>query len=184
MKGKAKCKALKEIRKKIAEENSIEYIVSECTHQGDCKGTCPKCEAEVRYLEKELALRESIGKAVAVAGVAASVCLGLTACGKDSKPETSKNTDPGSKNTKEEEEKNSSNLWSSLFGNDDNELAGDIDIEGEEYDNPNTGGDSDDIDGGLVEPDDEGDDACGNGGEEEPVELEGDVAYFPESEEE
>ena len=56
MRGKEKCKALKEIRRQIAEKNDIEFVVSECKHQGDCKGTCPKCEAEVRYLERELAL--------------------------------------------------------------------------------------------------------------------------------
>lgn len=80
MRGKEKCKALKEIRQKIAQENDIEYVVSECTHKGDCKGTCPKCEAELKYLERELARREKIGKAVAVAGIAMTVCTGLTAC--------------------------------------------------------------------------------------------------------
>ena len=69
MSGKAKCKALKEIRQKIAEENDIEYVVSECTYQGECKGTCPRCEAELRYLEKELERRKKIGKAVVIAGV-------------------------------------------------------------------------------------------------------------------
>lgn len=81
MKGKEKCKALKEIRQKIAEENDIAYVVSECSHKGECKGTCPKCEAEVRYLERELARKEKLGKTIAVAGVALSVCTGLTACG-------------------------------------------------------------------------------------------------------
>ncbi len=80
MKGKEKCKALKEIRRQIAEENSIEFAVSECKHQGDCKGTCPKCEAELRYLERELAIRQSLGKAVCVVGISAAVCSGLTAC--------------------------------------------------------------------------------------------------------
>lgn len=80
MKGKEKCKALKEIRRQIAEENDIAFAVSECTHQGDCKGTCPKCEAELRYLERELAIRQGLGKAVAVVGISASVCAGLTAC--------------------------------------------------------------------------------------------------------
>lgn len=84
MKGKEKCKALKEIRRKIAEENSIEFVVSECKHQGDCKGTCPKCEAELRYLERELAIRQSLGKAVCIVGISAAVCSGLTAC----KPES------------------------------------------------------------------------------------------------
>ena len=79
MKGKEKCKALKEIRRQIAEENDIPYVVSQCTYQGDCKGTCPKCESELRYLERELAIRQGLGKAVAVVGISASVCGGLTA---------------------------------------------------------------------------------------------------------
>lgn len=80
MKGKEKCKALKEIRRQIAEKNDIEYAVSECTFQGECKGTCPRCEAELRYLERELAVKQSLGKAVAVAGISATVCTSLTAC--------------------------------------------------------------------------------------------------------
>ena len=55
MNGKSKCKILKDIRKKIAEDNDISYVTSECKYQGECSGTCPKCEAEVRYLEEELA---------------------------------------------------------------------------------------------------------------------------------
>ena len=80
MKGKAKCKALKEIRRQIAEQNDIPYAVSQCTYQGDCKGTCPKCEAELKYLERELAIRQGLGKAVAVAGISLGVCTSLTAC--------------------------------------------------------------------------------------------------------
>lgn len=80
MKGKAKCKALKEIRRQIAETNDIPYAVSQCTYQGDCTGTCPKCEAELKYLERELALRQSLGKAVAVTGISVGVCASLTAC--------------------------------------------------------------------------------------------------------
>ena len=68
-KGKQTCKILKEIRKQIAAENDIELITSECTHKGDCAGTCPKCEAEVRYLERELEKRQRLGKAAVVAGL-------------------------------------------------------------------------------------------------------------------
>ncbi len=68
-KGKQTCKILKEIRKQIAAENDIELVVSECTYQGDCLGTCPKCEAEVRYLERELEKRQRMGKAAMVAGL-------------------------------------------------------------------------------------------------------------------
>lgn len=80
MRGKEKCKALKEIRRQIAEQNDIKYVVSECKHQGECRGTCPKCESELRYLERELAVRQSLGKAVAIAGITVGVCTTLTAC--------------------------------------------------------------------------------------------------------
>lgn len=80
MKGKEKCKALKEIREKIAKENDIPFITSQCTHQGDCKGTCPKCESELRYLERQLAIRQNLGKAVAVVGISVGACSTLAAC--------------------------------------------------------------------------------------------------------
>jgi len=81
MKGREKCRILKEIRKQIAEENDIPYVVSQCSHKGDCKGTCPKCESELRYLERELAIRQNLGKAVAIAGISMGTCAMLTACG-------------------------------------------------------------------------------------------------------
>ena len=81
MKGKKKCKILKEIRKEIAKQNDIAYVTSECKHQGDCRGTCPKCEAEVRYLEEELRKRSLAGKKVAVAGVAAAMVVSASGCG-------------------------------------------------------------------------------------------------------
>ena len=80
MNGKSKCKVLKDIRKKIAEANDIAYITSECKYQGDCSGTCPKCEAEVRYLEEELTKRKNLGKIVAVAGIAATLVVASAGC--------------------------------------------------------------------------------------------------------
>jgi hypothetical protein len=70
--GKSTCKVLKEVRRKIADANGIPLEERECTHTGDCAGTCPYCESEVRYLERELSKRRSLGKAVAVAGIALS----------------------------------------------------------------------------------------------------------------
>ncbi len=69
--GKQTCKILKEIRQQIAEANGIEFITSECRYKGDCLGTCPKCEAEVRYLEQQLRSHQRMGKAVALAGISA-----------------------------------------------------------------------------------------------------------------
>ena len=73
--GKEICKILKEIRRKIARENEIEFITSECRHKGSCAGTCPKCEAEVAYLESQLAARKRLGKAVKLVGLS----MGLAA---------------------------------------------------------------------------------------------------------
>ena len=80
MNGKKKCKILKEIRRQIAEQNDIEYITSECQHKGECKGTCPKCEAEVRYLEKELEKRQKLGRSVAVVGIATTLAFSTVGC--------------------------------------------------------------------------------------------------------
>ena len=70
--GKQTCKILKEIRRQIAEANGIEFATSECRYKGDCLGTCPKCEAEVRYLEQQLRARSLAGKAIALAGISAA----------------------------------------------------------------------------------------------------------------
>ena len=73
--GKQTCKILKEIRRQIAEANGIEFATSECRYKGDCLGTCPKCEAEVRYLEQQLRARSIAGKAIALAGISAGMIL-------------------------------------------------------------------------------------------------------------
>lgn len=80
MKGKQRCKILKEIRQRIADANDIEYVTSECQHKGDCLGTCPKCEAELRYLERELERRQKLGKTVALVGLAAILATGAVGC--------------------------------------------------------------------------------------------------------
>lgn len=83
--GKQTCKLLKEIRRQIAEANGIEFVTSECRYKGDCLGTCPKCEAEVRYLEQQLHSRSLAGKAVALAGISAGMILMSGCSGTSSK---------------------------------------------------------------------------------------------------
>ena len=77
MLGKQKCRILKQIRQRIADENDIPYVTRECTFQGECKGTCPRCESELQYLDRELALRTSIKKGVTVAALCAGMA-GMT----------------------------------------------------------------------------------------------------------
>ena len=80
MNGKSKCKILKQIRQQIADSNDIPFVVSECRYQGDCKGTCPRCEEELRYLESELAKRQALGKAIVAAGLAATLAVTSAGC--------------------------------------------------------------------------------------------------------
>ena len=56
--GKRICKTLKELRKRIADANEIPFETDECTHKGDCLGTCPKCEDEVSCLMDSIEKRE------------------------------------------------------------------------------------------------------------------------------
>nr|WP_302828811.1 energy transducer TonB [uncultured Bacteroides sp.] len=71
--GKQTCRILKDVRRQIAEANDIEYITSECQYKGDCPGTCPKCEAEIRYLEEQLEHRRMSGKMITLAGLSAGL---------------------------------------------------------------------------------------------------------------
>ena len=82
--GKNICNQLKEVRKRIAEENDIPLEIEECTYKGECRGTCPRCEAEVHYLENALADRLRLGKVATVAGLA----LGLAATAQAQAPQT------------------------------------------------------------------------------------------------
>ena len=64
---------MKEIRRQIAAANDIDLVVAECHYKGDCPGTCPKCEAEVRELEQALERRRLAGKAVSLLGISAGL---------------------------------------------------------------------------------------------------------------
>jgi len=109
MNGKNKCKLLKEIRQRIADENEIDYVTTECKFQGSCTGTCPKCEAEVQYLEQELQKRRSAGKKIAVAGIAAAMVVTAAGCdlfesrlkGKDTIPPEERTTAEQGETTQE-----------------------------------------------------------------------------------
>ena len=72
-KGKVKCEILKAVRKKIAASNGIPFEPNVCHHQGDCRGTCPACESEVKYLERMLGKMEASGKKPNLVGVSAGL---------------------------------------------------------------------------------------------------------------
>ena len=70
MNGKKICKSLREIRCRIARANDIDYTPAVCTHEGNCSGTCPACESELRYIERQLLRRTATGKKIVLAGLA------------------------------------------------------------------------------------------------------------------
>ena len=93
-KGKSTCKLLKSIRQQIADANGISYQPIECHHKGDCAGTCPACEEEIRYLERELKARKGNGFGMKVAGIAAGICatvMPMTAAAQSVKPDSTAN---------------------------------------------------------------------------------------------
>ena len=93
-KGKSTCKLLKSIRQQIADANGISYRPKECQHKGDCAGTCPACEEEIRYLERELKARKGNGFGMKVAGIAAGICatvMPMTAAAQGVKPDSTAN---------------------------------------------------------------------------------------------
>ena len=94
VKGKSTCKLLKDIRQQIADANGISYQPKECHHKGDCAGTCPACEEEIRYLERELKARKGNGFGMKVAGIAAGICatvMPMTAAAQGVKPDSTAN---------------------------------------------------------------------------------------------
>ncbi len=88
-KGKVICQHLKEVRRNIATENGIPLEIptptgswtlgEKCHYKGECSGTCPRCEAEMRYLEEQLSQRISLGKIATVAGLALGLATGAQA---------------------------------------------------------------------------------------------------------
>lgn len=74
MTGKEKCRRLKAIRKLLADRLGVDIHQVECTFEGECRGTCPKCKQEERELNAAI-----LRRGAAVAG-AAAIATSLAAC--------------------------------------------------------------------------------------------------------
>lgn len=173
--GKRTCKILKEIRQEIARANDISLVTSECRYQGDCAGTCPKCEAEVAYLEQQLNLRRMAGKAVVLSGLAAGALV-LGGCkGGSDKPAPTTATSSSASATRTagavDMDPESCNEGSSFFRN---FLGLDGDERGQLQGEVGPGFDPDPAGNGEGEGELEGDVYI------EPQPLEGEVPYTPE----
>lgn len=53
--GKQVCRKLREARLELARANHIPFISVPCRQEEACGGTCPTCDAEAEYLEREIA---------------------------------------------------------------------------------------------------------------------------------
>lgn len=72
-KGRDICDVLKAIRKKIADAYGISYEPSECHYEGECSGTCPKCQSELSMLESVIDEKNKNGESVDLSGIAAEM---------------------------------------------------------------------------------------------------------------
>ena len=75
---------LKAIRKQIADANGISYQPTPCGYRGECLGTCPHCEAEVRYIENSLNALRKAGKVITIVGLSSGLAA-FTSC-KEGRP--------------------------------------------------------------------------------------------------
>ena len=78
--GKKICNALRDVRRQIALANDIPYETTDCHYEGECQGTCPKCESELRYIENQLSLRRAAGKAVSLVGLSLGISAAFASC--------------------------------------------------------------------------------------------------------
>ena len=53
--GRRVCRILKAIRKGLIKENGLGITQPVCRHKGNCPGTCPACEAELKEINSRLA---------------------------------------------------------------------------------------------------------------------------------
>lgn len=82
---KEQCRELKKMRAKMAEDLGIELHQRECTYEGYCSGTCPKCREEEMKLNAAIFKRQLLevnarGKILA-AGLTAAAAVSLSGCG-------------------------------------------------------------------------------------------------------
>ena len=61
MNGRDKCELINQIRQKIADNNNIDFVIYECTFDGECTGRCQKSDSELNFLERELEKRQNEG---------------------------------------------------------------------------------------------------------------------------
>lgn len=69
MNGRKKCEIINQIRRKVAKNNGIDFVIYDCTFDGECRGRCQKSDSELNYLEGELEKRQNAGVKLNLKGV-------------------------------------------------------------------------------------------------------------------
>lgn len=69
MNGREKCELINQIRKKVADNNGIDFVIDDCTFKGNCTGRCEKSDSELNFLETELEKRQNEGNKINLKGV-------------------------------------------------------------------------------------------------------------------
>ena len=62
--GKEKCELLKRIRSKIALDNNISYVPTDCPNTKCIIGTCPMCDDELKWITEQLKAKSIRGERV------------------------------------------------------------------------------------------------------------------------
>lgn len=82
---KERCKELKQIRAKMAENLGIDLKQRECTYEGYCSGTCLKCKNEELALNAAILKQQmegvSLKAKVTAAGLTTAAAVCLSGCG-------------------------------------------------------------------------------------------------------
>lgn len=94
---KERCSVLKKVRKTIADNLGIDLHQTECTYEGECSGTCPKCAKEEKILNKAL-----------ISGTAIASSVALCACNVVAEPVDNKSDKDKDKGSKRSESKGKS----------------------------------------------------------------------------
>lgn len=131
MGAREKCNVLKKVRGQMADELGIDLHQRECTYEGECSGTCPKCVQEEKILNSALLKKGAAIVSTAALMTALAGCTPFDVQG-DMQP-----ADPPA-------------VESDGGDTDPGELSGDVVVLPEDDD----GSCDDDIMGGMVAPED------------------------------
>lgn len=63
----------------IGSANEIDYTTIECRHEGDCAGTCLASESQMRWDERQLRRRQTLGKVLVIAIVSMALTMAASA---------------------------------------------------------------------------------------------------------